>query len=209
MVSLAGVAAAQNADPYDEYDPTNAPLLLAQANQGRAATITVSAPYALSSVGVHTRAFSPGDWVFFVYNQTSSTLVYVTAPKAMPTGTMLRSSDRFAPVILQPGQTYSVGAASNVEAIYGVVNSGPNTIGVVTNQNPTRRVTGFPTPTDAGFAMQYRMQIVLNRVAQPVPTLSEWAIILMGLMLAGGATMMIQRRRITELSIRSTVGSGP
>lgn len=30
----------------------------------------------------------------------------------------------------------------------------------------------------------------------PVPTISEWALILLGVMLAGGAALMIQRRRV-------------
>ncbi len=34
-------------------------------------------------------------------------------------------------------------------------------------------------------------------LAPPVPTLSEWAMILMGLMLAGGAALVLQRRRLT------------
>ncbi|WGM31962.1 hypothetical protein KKHFBJBL_02213 [Brevundimonas sp. NIBR11] len=33
--------------------------------------------------------------------------------------------------------------------------------------------------------------------ATPVPTLSEWAMILFGLTLAGGAALYIQRRRLT------------
>jgi len=36
---------------------------------------------------------------------------------------------------------------------------------------------------------------ILNSPAAPVPTLSEWAMILFGLMLAGGAAVLIQRRR--------------
>ena len=35
------------------------------------------------------------------------------------------------------------------------------------------------------------------RFVQSVPTLSEWAMLLMGLTLAGGAVLMIQRRRFT------------
>ncbi len=50
--------------------------------------------------------------------------------------------------------------------------------------------TNFPT-RDAG--------VTVNFVAAPaaVPTLSEWAMILFGLMLAGSAAVYIQRRRLT------------
>lgn len=199
MISVAGAAAAQNSDIYDEYDPLNPPSASASPNEGRATTITVSAPYALSSIAVHAQAATAGDWVFFVYNRTNSTLVFATPPKAMSAGTMLRSSDLFAPAILQPGQNYIVGAVANVAATYGTVDVGPNTIGVVTNANPTRRTAGFPIPADSAFGSGARMQIVLNGVAQPVPTLSEWAMILLGAVLASGAALMIRRRQFVAV----------
>lgn len=39
--------------------------------------------------------------------------------------------------------------------------------------------------------------LTLVSAAAPVPTLSEWAMILLGLTLAGGAAVVIQRRRLT------------
>jgi len=39
--------------------------------------------------------------------------------------------------------------------------------------------------------------VALSTGPLPVPTLNEWAMILLGLALAGGATVMIQRRRLT------------
>lgn len=41
------------------------------------------------------------------------------------------------------------------------------------------------------------VQVNTAPVAAPVPTLSEWAMILFGTMLAGGAALFIQRRRLT------------
>lgn len=40
------------------------------------------------------------------------------------------------------------------------------------------------------------LTLVRGPAPAPVPTLSEWAMILMGLMLAGGAALYIQRRRL-------------
>ena len=40
-------------------------------------------------------------------------------------------------------------------------------------------------------------EVVQVAAPAPVPTLSEWAMILLGLTLAGGAALMIQRRRLT------------
>lgn len=45
----------------------------------------------------------------------------------------------------------------------------------------------------------YQVEIVNSAAAalpEPVPTLTEWAMILLGLTLAGGAALMIQRRRL-------------
>ncbi|MFC5343823.1 IPTL-CTERM sorting domain-containing protein [Brevundimonas staleyi] len=51
--------------------------------------------------------------------------------------------------------------------------------------------TGVPTSEDAFFKVTYQNTIV----AAPVPTMTEWAMILLGLMLAGGAALVIQRRQ--------------
>ena len=50
--------------------------------------------------------------------------------------------------------------------------------------------TWFPNAYDTGFAATFQP------AAAPVPTLSEWALILFGLMLAGGAALYIERHRM-------------
>ena len=54
-----------------------------------------------------------------------------------------------------------------------------------------------PTPTPcsqpSSTTQTYRLQVVAAPAA--VPTMSEWAMILLGLALAGGAALTIQRRR--------------
>lgn len=52
---------------------------------------------------------------------------------------------------------------------------------------------------DAGYSRAESTVATTFAVGGPatVPTLSEWAMILFGLLLAGGAAVYIQRRRIT------------
>lgn len=196
---IAAPALAQDRTPFDDYDPSTEPGLFAAANQGRSTTITVSAPYEITSITMHTETDDAGQSVFFIYDLTGSTLVHATPAKSFPAGDLLRDSDRFAPIILQPGNQYAIGSVSNVGSRYAISGPSPFASGVVTNQGPARQATGFPTPTDAGFIFGNRLEIRLNAVpeAAAVPTLSEWAMILLGLMLAGGATLYIQRRRLT------------
>lgn len=52
-------------------------------------------------------------------------------------------------------------------------------------------VNGQPYVDHIGY------RLLLPNLPEPVPTLSEWAMILFGLILAGGAAVMIQRRRMT------------
>ncbi|MGV3580445.1 IPTL-CTERM sorting domain-containing protein [Brevundimonas sp.] len=49
---------------------------------------------------------------------------------------------------------------------------------------------GSPESGDMAF------RVVFNDTPEPVPTMTEWAMILLGLMLAGGAAVTIQRRRL-------------
>ncbi|WP_428150806.1 IPTL-CTERM sorting domain-containing protein [Brevundimonas sp.] len=55
----------------------------------------------------------------------------------------------------------------------------------------------FRTVHNAGVVGQQIDNVVLDSVAvvQPVPTLSEWAMILLGTLLAGGAALQLQRRK--------------
>ncbi len=46
-----------------------------------------------------------------------------------------------------------------------------------------------------GAQFQIRRDLVAMSAPAPVPTLSEWAMILLGLTLAGGAALLVQRRR--------------
>ncbi len=41
--------------------------------------------------------------------------------------------------------------------------------------------------------------LVTGHIPTPVPTLTEWAIILFAMFLAGGAALVIQRRRLVQV----------
>lgn len=64
------------------------------------------------------------------------------------------------------------------------INNGTNTAAWASTNWPV--ITG----QDFGFVANF------NAAPAPVPTLSEWAMILFGLVLAGGAAAMVQRRRL-------------
>ena len=65
------------------------------------------------------------------------------------------------------------------------------------NQQHTVSSAGVVTAIwDRGLAIQASRLVPPVVAATPVPTLSEWAMILFGTLLAGGAALYIQRRRV-------------
>ena len=73
-----------------------------------------------------------------------------------------------------------------------VTNFGANTVSVINTATNTVTATITVGTGPAAFG-QF---IGPAAPAAPVPTLSEWAMILLGLTLAGGATVLTQRRRM-------------
>jgi len=53
----------------------------------------------------------------------------------------------------------------------------------------------MPCPQAASTVQTYQLQVAPSAAAS-IPTMSEWAMILLGLALAGGAALFIQRRRL-------------
>ncbi len=81
------------------------------------------------------------------------------------------------------GQTYSfVFSAGNTAVTFG---------------NPYAGGTSISDFVTGGFTGDTPFQIYEVATPIPVPTLSEWAMILLGLVLAGGAALYIQRRQMT------------
>jgi hypothetical protein len=79
-----------------------------------------------------------------------------------------------------------------------------NQLSTTTTLSGTPTVPGTYTFTVTGESMNGMMPYTRSRTytltvaapATPVPTLSEWALILFGTLLAGGAALYVQRRRI-------------
>ena len=77
-------------------------------------------------------------------------------------------------------------------AIYNLICDTVGTAPSGTTDTCTRNGTGVDT-TRAETSVR---NTLTAPAPAPVPTLSEWAMILLGLMLAGGAAIQIQRRRL-------------
>lgn len=59
---------------------------------------------------------------------------------------------------------------------------------------PAFTPTPMPCPQPASTVQTYQLQVSPSAVAA-VPTMTEWAMILLGVMLAGGAALTLHRRR--------------
>lgn len=108
-----------------------------------------------------------------------------------------------------PGPPYTISDASDPSSLVSYVNFLPLRTVVEANTICNSRGVG-PNPSpgpgscnivfggaQASGAESSVAPVVTVAAVNPVPTLSEWALILLGLMLACGAALMIQRRRLT------------
>lgn len=136
---------------------------------------------------------------FIVRNQISGTNLYLSSPKAFdadgPGVFSFKQSDVFSNIALQPGVTYSIGFISDgVQNVRCLTGSVPDQNGIILSGYTV--ITNYAVPGSGGFgAEKFSLRLVGPSAPAPVPTLSEWAMILLGLMLAGGAALTIQRRR--------------
>jgi len=173
-------------------------------NVAYTASITVSAPYTVTSIEALTRVTVAHNQKFFIMDASTNAVVYVSPAKAFaadgPAATF-KASDLFPAVTLQPGKTYYIGAIADQFTIYPFrFPPAPVTQGVVTNgSNGNGVVNSYATPFVAfggGASVPIRLNTIFVPVPTPVPTMTEWAMILLGLMLAGGAAVLIQRRQM-------------
>lgn len=102
---------------------------------------------------------------------------------------------------LEPG-TYVVGAYMPTGSDGGAADADYSTISPVTyTRNLYLYGAGFTIPTDVwegfdggNFGGNFRFR---STQSQPIPTLSEWGMIIMSLILAGSAIWMIRRRQVS------------
>ena len=111
---------------------------------------------------------------------------------------------------LVSGDEVTVNVAIDITTFpgYGTVLTGPNATPYYSDVPENAFVANVPQPvtytlnqTPAGgeiyvYDGSTTAQVTCPAVTAAIPTMSEWAMILLGLMLAGGAALYIQRRRL-------------
>ena len=164
-------------------------------------TFTVSTATPITAIAQRTLAGATSNQRFFISNATTGAVLYLSPVKTFapdagaPT---FKRSDDFAAFILQPGTPYVIGMIADVsQAAYYNSNPAPAAQNGITN-------TGFrialnrdaPVLAGGSSSLYFDMQL-FGVLPTPVPTMSEWAMILFGTVLAGGAALYIQRRRFS------------
>ena len=128
-------------------------------------------------------AISPDGSAVYVANFLSGTVSrIVTATNAVTT----------APA---GSEVIGVSTSADGQKLYAT-NRSSGTVSVynATTLAPITTITGLTQPQPMG---QFIARAAQPQAPAPVPTLSEWAMILFGTILAGGAALYIQRRRLT------------
>lgn len=133
-----------------------------------------------------------------VGNQNSSAGWTLLATGSMSAGANVTFPTPFL-FIIPAGQTGALYIASDSPATMGYRNgTGVGNVAAADANITAREGTGKNSPDFTGGNFQPRafvgdINYVLGAVT--VPTMTEWAMILFGVLLAGGAAVMIQRRR--------------
>lgn len=134
-----------------------------------------------------------------VGNQNSSAGWTLLATGAMPAGINVAFPTSFN-FSIPAGQTGALYIASDSPASMGYrTGTGVGNVAAADANITAREGTGKNSPDFTGSSAQPRVFVgdinyVLGAVS--VPTMAEWAMILFGALLAGGAAVMIQRRRM-------------
>lgn len=194
LMCFAGAASAQTFDDTGYNGSTSR-----AGGDSPAAHVTVSAPYAVTQISTVSRMAAAHNMKFVIYNLTTSTMMYVSPAKAFgaDAAATVKSSDVFAPVILSPGQVYLIGSIADQPGTWHYTSSGTVTQGVVTNTPTNGNFADYGAPASAGCCFGVRVPLRLEGAPPaPVPTMSEWALILFGVMLAGGVALHLHRRRV-------------
>lgn len=162
------------------------------------AHVTVSAATPITGITTMSMAGSAHNQKFVIYNNTTSTFLYISAPKAFPAdgGPTAKASDPFPAVTLLPGNVYLIGATADVATTQYYQVGGNVTQGAVTSSSTNGNLSNYASPTaNCCFGVRSALRLSSTPPAT-IPTMSEWAMILFGLLLAGGAAVMIQQRRL-------------
>ncbi|MFC5344131.1 IPTL-CTERM sorting domain-containing protein [Brevundimonas staleyi] len=210
MLGFAQAAAAQNliANPSFETPTLTAGQTTTSVpgwtvNSSRPSGIAYNIPELTTSSG--------NQWLFFRREISQQTTTIIEAGQTYTlTGDFGVRTDRPFPALPQPAslELWAGGTAMN-GAIPGGTFIGGTGVDVVAGQfTPGTFVWTVPPGSPfVGQLLSVRLtpsvgdEIAADNISlttpSTVPTLSEWAMILLGLMLAGGAALAIQRRRMT------------
>lgn len=193
---LLGWSAQASAQAVFETGPSGGTLGTG-ANQQFLAKITVSAPVTITGIAQRSRTFAQSNYRFVILDWSDASVLYSSTKNfAADSGAATYKQSDYFSYTLMPGTTYSIGGVSDQ----------PSTIyfsgcfGCTTTQNNVSSVgnddySGSPVLTRSTFGWAVP-DIRLSNGPAPVPTLSAWAMILFGLVLAGGAAVVLQRRRL-------------
>jgi streptogramin lyase len=147
------------------------------------------------------RSFATKLFAFFALALTTTGLTLAAPPTA--TAQIITQFD------LPTADSFPVGIAAGSDGALWFTQADGNRIGRIdTSGNITQfalpSATSFPYGIAAGpdGALWFAQaggnrigRITIGAPATPVPTLSQWAIVLLGLILSGGAAVMIHQRR--------------
>ena len=168
-------------------------------NDGYLAQVSVAVPTTISAVAQQSNAPTSVNVKFIVRDQTNGANLYVSQPKAFnadgPGVYSFKQSDVFSNITLQPGVAYSIGFISDgMQNVRYLTGSVPAQNGITLSG--TSAITNYAAPAAGGSGSEkFSLRLVGPSAPAPVPTMSEWAMILLGVLLAGGAALTIQRRR--------------
>jgi hypothetical protein len=192
-LGVAGTASAQNFSDLAGADSVNR-----GPGSAPVAYVTVSSNYTVTGITTVSEIASAHNMRFFIHNANSDTVVYSSAPKAFPAdvGPTTKASDPFAAVTLTPGTVYLIGAVADAGGLYFFSSGAPFTSGLVTNNNSNGDVANFAAPTFSCCGSARVNLALTNTPPAPIPTMSEWMMILFGFGLAGAAVFVVQQRRL-------------
>ena len=158
-------------------------------------------PTTISAIAQQSNTTSSVNVKFIVRNQTNGTNLYVSQPKVFAADASgvyaFKQSDVFSNITLQPGVVYSI----------GIISEGLQSVRYLTGPVPAQNditmtgtvvVSSYAAPMVVGSGSEKFSLRLIGPAAPapaPIPTLSEWALILLGVLLAGGAALTLHRRR--------------
>ena len=196
LITMAcGAAAAQTV-----YQTNPAGAATGVSDGGYLTRITVDAPLAITAVGQETSASASTNMKAVIYDESTGSFVFI-GPEISVSGDAsgvytFKQSASFAPITLVTGRTYAIGLVTEGAQLIRY-NTAPVPAQNGVTQGGYRYAADYLAPAVGGPSTeQFSLLLVSGPPPpQPVPTLSEWAMILLGLMLAGTAAVMVGRRQ--------------